>query len=107
MKRIGFQLRVRPDRLDEYRQHHRSVWPEMQQALREAGWHNYSLFVRDDGLLFGYFETPHSLEAAQAAMAATEINTRWQEFMAPYFESPDNARPDHMFVELTEIFHLD
>ena len=107
MKRIGFQLKVRPERLAEYKAHHRNVWPEMQAALREAGWHNYSLFVRDDGLLFGYFETPESLEAAQAQMAAAEINTRWQEFMAPFFESASNARPDEMFLELEEIFHLD
>lgn len=106
MKRVGFMLKVRPEKLEEYKQHHQAVWPEMLAALREAGWHNYSLFVRDDGLLFGYFETPESLEAAQARMAATEINTRWQEFMAPYFESPDNARADQMFLELTEIFHL-
>ena len=26
-------------------------------ALRDAGWHNYSLFLRDDGLLVGYFVT--------------------------------------------------
>ncbi len=87
--------------------HHEQVWPEMLQALRDAGWHNYSLFVRDDGLLFGYFETPESLQAAQARMAEQVVNTRWQEFMAPFFESPNNARPDELFVELTEIFHLD
>jgi L-rhamnose mutarotase len=106
MKRVGFVLKVKQDKLDEYKQHHEQVWPDMLQALREAGWHNYSLFVRDDGLLFGYFETPDSLQAAQARMAEKEVNTRWQEFMAPYFESPNNARPDEMFVELTEIFHL-
>ena len=100
-------LKVKPDRLEEYKRHHQAVWPEMLQALRESGWHNYTLFARDDGLLFGYFETPESLEAAQAKMAVREINTRWQEFMAPYFESPNNARPDEMFVELTEIFHLE
>ncbi len=107
MKRVGFVLKVRQEKLPEYIRHHEQVWPEMLQALRQAGWHNYSLFVRDDGLLFGYFETPVSLAEAQTRMAATEINTRWQEFMAPYFESPDNARPDQMFVELTEVFHLD
>lgn len=107
MKRVGFQLKVREDKLDEYIKHHEQVWPEMLAALREAGWHNYSLFIRDDGLLFGYFETPESLDAAQARMAETEINTRWQEFMAPYFESANNERPDEMFVELREIFHLD
>ena len=39
-------------------------------------------------------------------MAATDVNTRWQEFMAPYFESPNNARADQMLVELQEVFHL-
>lgn len=107
MKRVGFVLKVRQDRLDEYKQHHAHVWPDMLQALRDAGWHNYSLFVRPDGLLFGYVETPNGLGAAQARMAATDINTTWQEFMAPYFESTDGARPDEMFVELQEVFHLD
>ncbi|WP_026370580.1 L-rhamnose mutarotase [Kallotenue papyrolyticum] len=105
MKRVAFVLKVRPDKLEAYKEHHRHVWPEMLQALREAGWHNYSLFVREDGLLFGYFETPDSLQAAQARMAAKEVNTRWQEFMAPFFEA--NARPDETFQELTEVFHLD
>jgi L-rhamnose mutarotase len=107
MKRVAFLLKVRDDKLDEYIEHHEQVWPEMLAALSEAGWHNYSLFVREDGLLFGYFETPESLQAAQAKMLEKEVNTRWQEFMAPYFESPSNARPDEMFLELTEIFHLD
>ena len=107
MKRVGFVLKVKPERLAEYKRHHEQVWPDMLRALRDAGWHNYSLFVRDDGLLFGYFETPESLQAAQARMAEQDVNTRWQQFMAPFFESPDNARPDEMFVELTEIFHLD
>ena len=107
MNRVGFMLKVRPELLEEYTRHHRAVWPEMLEALSASGWHNYSLFVRADGLLFGYFETPDSLQAAQARMAATAINARWQEFMAPYFESPNNARPDEMLLELHEIFHLD
>ena len=57
MDRVGFLLKVKPDRLAEYKERHRTVWPEMLQALRETGWHNYSLFMRDDGLLFGYLET--------------------------------------------------
>jgi L-rhamnose mutarotase len=105
MKRVGFQFKVRPDRLAEYKQHHRNVWPEMLQALREAGWHNYTLFLRADGLIFGYFETEESLSAAQAKMAAAEVNTRWQQFMAPFTDS--NARPDESFLELEEYFHLD
>lgn len=105
MKRVGFLLKVKSDRLEEYKQRHKNVWPEMLDALRETGWHNYSLFLRPDGLMFGYFETEESLQAAQAKMAVKEVNTRWQEFMASYFDA--NVRPDETFVELEEVFHLD
>jgi L-rhamnose mutarotase len=104
MKRVGFQFKVREDRLEEYKEHHKHVWPEMLDALREAGWHNYTLFLRKDGLVFGYFETEESLTAAQEKMAATKVNTRWQEFMSPFTDA--NARPDESFLELVEYFHL-
>jgi L-rhamnose mutarotase len=105
LKRVGIQFKVRKDRLVDYREHHKHVWPEMLDALREAGWHNYTLFFRKDGLIFGYFETDASLSAAQAKMAAKDINARWQEFMSAYMDA--NARPDETFVELEEYFHLD
>jgi len=107
MKRVGFLLKVKLERLEEYKQIHQQVWPEMLQALSKAGWHNYSLFLREDGLLFGYFETPVSLQQAQSRMAVEEVNRRWQVMMAPFFESANNSRADEMFVELTEVFHLD
>ncbi len=107
MKRVGFLLKVKKDKIEEYKKHHEAVWPEMLEALRRHGWHNYSLFMRDDGLLFGYFETPDSFQAALDGMDGEEINTKWQEFMAPYFESPEGARPDQMMLELVEVFHLD
>jgi len=77
----------------------------MLDALRTAGWHNYTLFCREDGLIFGYFETEESLAAAQLKMATTEINTRWQEFMTPFTDA--DVRPDESFLELEAYFHLD
>ena len=103
--RVCFLLQVRPERLSEYRERHRAVWPEMLAALSETGWHNYSLFLRADGLLVGYFETP-SLEAAQAGMASREVNARWQTEMAPFFVALQ-GRPDEGFLRLEEVFHLD
>ena len=105
MKRVGFQFKVRPDRLAEYQERHKNVWPEMLAALHETGWHNYTLFMRPDGVIFGYFETEESLQAAQAKMALKEINTHWQESMSQFVDS--NARPDETFIELQEYFHLD
>jgi L-rhamnose mutarotase len=103
--RYSFCLQVRPDRLDEYVERHREVWPDMLQALRDTGWRNYSLFLRDDGLLIGYVESD-DLEAAQRAMAATEVNARWQAEMAEYFTGIE-GQPDESFVLLREVFHLD
>jgi len=106
MERVCFQLRVRHDRLEEYRARHAQVWPAMLHALAAHGWHNYSLFLRPDGLLIGYFETP-SVEAAQAGMDATDVNARWQAEMAGFFEDLDGARPDTGFERLEEVFHLE
>lgn len=107
MKRIGFILKVKQDLIEEYKAHHSNVWQEMKDALKGAGWHNYSLFLRDDGLLFGYFETPVSLDAARDAMSKTDVNERWQALMAPYFEFPPGGRADRMLIELEEVFHVD
>ncbi|MEV8089443.1 L-rhamnose mutarotase [Streptomyces nigra] len=105
MQRVCFLLKVRADRLDEYRERHASVWPEMRAALSATGWRNYSLFLRDDGLLVGYLETG-DFAAAVAGMEATDVNARWQAEMAPFFESLDGARPDEAMRPLTEVFHL-
>jgi L-rhamnose mutarotase len=101
MERVCFVLRVRPDRLDEYKERHRAVWPEMLDALRETGWSNYSLFLRPDGLLVGYVEV-EDFEAALAGMEATDVNARWQSDMAPFFEHGPAAG----FERLDEVFHL-
>lgn len=105
MERVCFLLKVKPDRLDEYKRRHAAVWPDMLQALCETGWHNYSLFLRDDGLLVGYFETP-DLRAALDGMAAREVNARWQADMAPFFEGLDGRRPDEGFLQLEQVFYL-
>lgn len=107
MKRVGFLLKVKQDKIEEYKKHHQAVWPDMQEALRRTGWHNYSLFMREDGLLFGYFETPRDFQAALDGMNREEVNARWNEFMKPYFENLGGKNPDENMLELEEVFHLD
>ena len=106
MERVCFLLRVKPERLDEYRARHRAVWEPMLSALRDTGWRNYSLFLRPDGLLVGYLECDDFV-AAQQAMDQTEVNARWRAEMAPFFDLPSGERPDTGGERLDEIFHLD
>ncbi len=105
MHRVCFRLQVRPDAMGEYRARHAAVWPDMLRALDATGWHNYSLFLGEDGLLIGYLETP-DLDAALAGMAATEVNARWQAEMGRFFVGLDGA-PDAGFITLTEVFNLE
>ncbi len=127
MKRVGFVLKVRPDKIDEYRELHKAVWPEMLDALRRHGWHRYSIFMCGNGLLFGYFETPESFQAALDGMSNEEVNRKWQALVAPYIEdvveaaadgrkrrstlgtggSASVAYADENMLELDEVFHLD
>ena len=95
---------VDPDRLDQYREAHRAVWPELLVALRDAGWRNYSLFLRGDGTLIGYVEAD-DLSEAQAGVAATEVNARWQAAMAELFAS--EGAPDEAWEIVPEVFSLE
>jgi L-rhamnose mutarotase len=103
---ICFLLKVRPGKIEEYKARHAQVWPEMQQALRETGWRNYSIFLRPDGLVVGYVEAD-DFKKSVAAMKAYPVNERWQREMTPLFDSSDGAAADDAMFPLEEIFHLE
>ncbi len=105
MQRVCFTLQVRPECIDIYRAKHREVWPEMRQALADAGWRDYSLFLRADGLLIGYLIT-EDFEASKAAMKGLEVNDRWQQAMSSYFHSLE-THADTGMEPIEEVFHLD
>ncbi len=107
MRRVGFQLKVKPELIDDYRARHAAVWPEMRDALTRHGWRNYSLFMRADGTLFGYVEVDDTFEAALAGMDGEDVNRRWQAYMDGFFEIEPGRRADQAMLELEEVFHLD
>lgn len=93
-QRCCFLLRVRPERLAEYIEVHQHVWQDMRDALSNAGWRRYSLFLRpEDGLVVGYFESDDTA-AAMRAMEDEDVNTRWQKEMAQYFVQPNGGTPE-------------
>ena len=72
----------------------------MRQALHDSGWNNYSLFLQADGTLIGYLETD-DFEAAQASMAVTEVNERWQREMGDFFADLGGDAPDTSISPIT------
>jgi L-rhamnose mutarotase len=104
--RICFLLKVRSEKVEEYKQRHAQVWPEMLDALRQTGWSNYSLFLRPDGLLVGYLETS-DFDKAREEMKKHPVNARWQAEMQEFFETETSAAADDNMFPLVEVFHLD
>jgi L-rhamnose mutarotase len=101
-QRSAFVLEVRPERIAEYVEAHRKVWPEMLDALRRAGIRNYTIF-RHGTQMFGYFESD-DLEASSRFMAQQDVSAQWQDAMAELLEArvPDGGAP-----ALEEIFRLE
>ncbi len=104
-QRVCFELRVRSDRIAEYRERHAAVWPEMLRAIEASGRRNYSLFLRDDGLLIGYYETDDDA-ASQTALEDDPRTAAWEAEMADFFIALD-GRPDQGAPRLAEVFHLE
>ena len=102
VERVGFVLRVKPSKIDEYVAAHAAVWPEMRAALEDAGIRNYTIF-RAGTSVFGYFETDDR-EATERFLADQPVCARWQDAMAEFLEERvDESGPS----ALQEIFRLD
>lgn len=104
MIRKAFVMHVNPDKHEEYKKRHNPIWKELEQALKEHGVHNYSIFLdTDTSVLFGYAE----IESPQRwqAIAQTAICKKWWAYMKEIMPSnPDNSP---LSKELHEVFHID
>ena len=105
MKRQCFMFKIKEKHKEEYKKHHKNVWPEMLEVIRKSGRENYSIFMTPEGLLFGYFETTHTFEKALDLMSTEEINSKWQDFMAPYFENIGGEHSEERIIILEEVFY--
>ncbi len=102
MRREAFALQIRPDKVAEYVEAHRQVWPEVLDAVKRAGIRNYTIFLHGN-TAFGYFECDDPA-AANAVLAADPYCIRWEDRMEEFLSDrvPADGAP-----ALTEIFRLD
>ncbi len=107
MRRVGWQMQVRKDKVEEYKEAHRNVWPEVLAVLSKHGWHRYSIFMNEDAMVFAYFETDSDFATALAGFASEEVVARWAESIGDLVDLPEGGGPKDVIVELEEVFHLD
>ena len=112
MKRYGMVIGLNADKLDEYKQLHVAVWPDVLKMIRQCHIRNYSIYLRqlDDGryYLFSYFEyTGSDFAADMAKMAADPTTQRWWSVSKPCQKPLDGRAPDEWWAGMEEVFHAD
>lgn len=104
MERIAFQLRIKAGKTKEYDEEHQHVWPELLTELESFGVSEYSIFRRDQQL-FLYMHVP-DFQKLTSQLAASDVNRRWQEKMAPLFEPVPGLRPGETLAMMSEVFFM-
>lgn len=97
-------MKLKPGMAAEYRKRHDEIWPELSQAIREAGIADYSIFLDEKDLtLFAVQKQAATNTAAQ--LPQLPIVKQWWAHMSPLMEThPDNSP---VCGELKGVFHLD
>ncbi len=90
MQRLAFTMRVKPERVAEYVEVHRAVWPSVLDAIRRAGIKRYSIFLRGNELFF--LMEAEDVSAALAYLDADPEHARWnREVTGDMFETKLNV----------------
>lgn len=107
MQRVAFLIKVKPEKLDEYRKLHDPIWPELIEELKAAGISNYSLWLQPDGTEFGYLEC-ENWQSACEYLAASDVHKKWQTLMQNYLDTPLNdGQGSHPVTMLEQVFFLE
>ena len=107
MQRYGKVIKVKPEKLAEYKALHADAWPDVLAMIRACNIRNYSIYYRD-GYLFSYFEyVGDDLDADRAKMAADPTTQAWWKLTDPCQEPVESAAEGEWWAAMEEVFHTD
>jgi L-rhamnose mutarotase len=103
METIAFRMTLKPGMRDEYTRRHREIWPELVEALKAAGIHDYRIFLDEaSGHLFATLkrESTHDMDA----LPHLPVMRKWWDAMAELMLTHEDHSP--VVVPLVPVFHL-
>jgi L-rhamnose mutarotase len=107
MKRYGQIIKVKPEKLEEYKKYHAAVWPDVLKMIKECNIRNYSIFEKDN-LLFAYFEyTGKDFGSDMKKMAADPATQKWWTIMEPMQSPVETRKKGEWWADMEEVFHVD
>jgi len=107
MKRYGQVIKLKPEKVEEYKKLHSAVWPEVLKMIKECNMNNYSIYYKD-GYLFSYFEYDgNDFEADMAKMASDPVTQKWWGYCKPCQEPLSTRAKGEWWADMEEVFHID
>jgi L-rhamnose mutarotase len=107
VRRYGQVIRVKPEKLDHYKDLHANPWPCVLEKIRECNIRNYSIYLQGDQL-FAYFEyVGDDFTADMEKMAADSCTQRWWKETDPCQEPIAGAKEGDWWTTMEEVFHSD
>ncbi len=111
MTRYGSVIGLNAEKLDEYKQLHAAVWPDVLKMIKQCNIRNYSIYLRrleDRYYLFSYFEyTGRDFATDMGKMAADPTTQRWWECCKPCQAPLPDRQAGEWWANMEEVFHLD
>ena len=107
MKKIGEVIKIRPECLEAYKEHHANPWPGINEMIKECNIRNYSIYCRGD-YMFAYYEyVGDDFEADMAKMAADPTTQKWWDIVKPLMEPLADRAEGEFWSGMKEVYHLD
>jgi len=102
-ERVAFRMNLNPGQAAEYRKRHDEIFPELAEALKNAGVSDYTIWL-DPETNHLFATLIRTDDHAMDDLPNQEIVKRWWSFMADVMEThPDNVPVQ---VDLLPMFHL-
>jgi L-rhamnose mutarotase len=104
MRQRAFRMKLKPGAVAEYKRRHDELWPDLAQALAEAGIYDYAIFLDEETLhLFAVLKLRE--DDSSAALPDLPVMRRWWDYMAELMETEPGNRPREW--PLTAMFYLE
>lgn len=103
MEQIGFRMQLNEGQVQEYKQRHDDIWPDLVRLLKEAGISDYSIFLHEDtNSLFAVLRrtNDHTMDS----LPLEPVMQRWWAHMADIMATGENNEP--VVEPLERLFHM-
>ena len=109
MRRMGWIIGIRPEKIAEYQALHAAAWPAVLKTISDCGIRNYTIYLREpENLLFAHLEYHGADFAADMArMAADETTRRWWALTDPCQQGLESRKEGEWWAPMIEVFHSD